>query len=91
MEDIDNAIFEHVNSFFHSVTGKELKQDGLLAEHVNEAPKLALDERSEYASSKINKYFHALMRLLKPEQVNIVTKIHRTLNEDIYTVLEYFH
>ena len=31
------------------------------------------------------------MELLRPEQVAIVRKIHRTLNEDIMQVLQYFH
>mmetsp|Transcript_25744 Transcript_25744/g.34402 ORF Transcript_25744/g.34402 Transcript_25744/m.34402 type:complete len:145 (-) Transcript_25744:914-1348(-) len=94
LDDIDTVLFFRVNSFVHSVTGSELQDHSFEAmEHgVNETPaKLANDERTEYASSKINFYFHKLMALLEPAQVTMVQKVHRTLNQDIGTVLDYFH
>lgn len=95
LDDIDTVLFFRVNSFVHSVTGHEIEHPSYLDEHYanqsDAVTKLASDERADYASSKINQYFHGLMELLRPEQVALVRKIHRALNGDISQVLEYFH
>ena len=94
LDDIDTVLFFRVNSFVHSVTGTELNEIPFhLGESaVNEAPpKLASEERSDFASSKINFYFRELINLLRPDQVHMVHKIHRTLGRDIGSVLDYFH
>lgn len=96
LDDIDTVLFFRVNSFVHSLTGHELnmRHPYLEQSHRNKSvagPRVALQERSDYANSQINRYFHDLMVLLRPEQVDMVRKIHRTLNDDIKQVLEYFH
>lgn len=66
LEDIDTVMFFRVNSFVHSLTGYELEHPDFL-KNKNDTIRLASDKRSEYASSKINDYFHGLMTLLSAE------------------------
>ena len=59
LDDIDTVLFFRVNSFVHSVTGHELGihhpyVEGHDTNQSVAGTKLAQDERTDYASSKIN-------------------------------------
>ena len=58
---------------------------------MNETQKLANDERIEFATGKISYFFHEMMDVLSPEQIDIIRQVHRTLNQDIVKVFDYFH
>ena len=60
--------------------------------HMNETQqRLANDVRADFAAGKINFFFHQMLALLSPQQIADVRVIHKTLNDDVIKVLDYFH
>ena len=83
LDDIDTVLFLHVNAFIHSITDTLLEDEELeLPLHRNDS-KAPNDERTEYATSRINFYFHQLMQIMSESQIEAIRQIHHTLNDDI--------
>lgn len=91
LEDIDMLLYSHLNFFIQSISDKALEPGYLGMSHDNQTTLLSGEVRSQFASEKVNEYFHQMHDLLTPHQQQEVEKLHESLSVAIKYVFDHYH